>query len=442
VRSASTLLPLCFAFPIGACTPDIGVDPTPEVMEFDTLVTPPRVPEPTHVIINPVTKHIDFRLAGIAVPADCAAPGPMPQAQCEFYQYLQSLDGYPTVTPARAPASAALDPASLTPQNVVVVDAVTRQVVPDIPVTFDGAGRYVVLSPPRGWDAGHLYMVGVRGYATGVKGSSGQEVVASVPYYLLKQDSSLTCGATTPDAIPETCPPFVLLATSMGAQVARAAVLQLEALRGEYNRIGITDLLAAAGGIQKSELAVYWAFPTHSGPVAELDPKTGKIPKVMGDNQIQVAVKGPVDPATLRATTAGKPGTVTLMDLTATAGANLVAGLPPFDVAYDKGSIVLTTRMPLVPGHQYGVFLSNGVLALDGKPMVPSPVSVLLTARGKLVDAAGKSQVSSVADADAAALEVGRLGLADLLDNQLIQTLTGLDRSKLTYVFAFPFGGQ
>jgi hypothetical protein len=426
-----------------ACTPNLGTDVLPAVMEFDTTATPPRVPEPTHVIINPGTRRIDFRLANINVPANCAAQTDMPQAQCEFYQYLQTLDGFPTVTPARAPVSAALDPTALTPQNVVVVDAITRQVVAGVNVSFDAASKYLVIDPRAGWSLGHLYLVGVRGYASGVRSADGREVVASVPYYLLKQDGSISCGATSPDMVPESCPAFQLLASSMGTLVARAAVLQLEALRGEYARLMTIDLLGAVGGIPKDELAVYWAFPAHSAPVAELNPKAGKVPQVVSDTELRVAVKGDLDPATLQPTTAGKPGTVTLLDLTAVAGSNLMAGLPPFDVLLDAGSIVLRPRQALQPGHQYGIFLSTGITSADNKGLVPSPVSVLLSMHGKLVDAAGKSQVSAVSDADAALLEVGRAGLADLFDNAIVQALIGLDRTKVAYVFAFPFvGGQ
>jgi hypothetical protein len=88
------------------------------------------------------------------------------------------------------------------------------------------------------------------------------------------------------------------------------------------------------------------------------------------------------------------------------------------------------------------LFLSTAITSPEGKPLVPSPVSFLLTAHGKLVNAAGQSQVSGVADADAAMLEAGRAALVELFDNPVIQALTGLERAKLAYVFAFPFGAH
>jgi hypothetical protein len=408
-------------------------------MQFEPTATPPRVPEPTHVIINPGTRHIDFSLAGVTVPMDCATQTAMPRAQCEFYHYLQSLDGYPTVTPARAPVTAPLAATSLTPDNVVVVDAVTRQRFTDVTIGFDADNKYLVITPKNGWDLGRLYVAGVRGYGAGVKTVSGHDVVAPVPYYLLKGDSSISCNATTPDAVALTCPQLQLLATSMDLDAARTSVVQLEALRGSYQSLNALPLLEQVGGIPRAELAVYWAFPAHSNPVAELDPLAGKVPKVTPPNEVRVAVKGTIDPATLRPTVGGKAGTVTLMDLTATMGGNLVAGLPPVDVSYDGGAIVMRTHDPLVSGHMYGLFLGTGITtpAPESKGLVPSPVSFLLTARGKLVDAMGKSQVSAVGDADAGLLEPGRAALADLFDNMLIQAVTGLDRATLAYVYSF-----
>jgi hypothetical protein len=48
--------------------------------------------------------------------------------------------------------------------------------------------------------------------------------------------------------------------------------------------------------------------------------------------------------------------------------------------------------------------------------------------------------VSGVSDADAAQLEAGRSALQELFDNPVIPAITGLERAKLAYVFAFPFG--
>jgi hypothetical protein len=187
-------------------------------------------------------------------------------------------------------------------------------------------------------------------------------------------------------------------------------------------------------------VAVLWGFPIHSASVAELDPKADLIPHGTAPDEIRVGVQGPVDPATVSAFVVGvQQGSVVIMDLTAAATGDSVAGFPVTDAQYADGSIVIKGRQPFVVGDQYGIFLKRTIRAPGGAPLVASPVSMLLTARGELVDAQGHSNVSGVADADAAMLEEGRLQLATLFDTQIVQLLTEITRDNLVYCFAFPF---
>jgi hypothetical protein len=233
---------------------------------------------------------------------------------------------------------------------------------------------------------------------------------------------------------------YQLLAGQLPPDAARMTALELEALRASYDQLHVTELLEQVGGIPKSELAMYWAFPTHTSPVAELNPATGAVPSVVGDREMRVAVKGTLDPATLTTTTLGSPGTVTLLDLTAFATGNLMGGLPPFTAAYEDGAIVLRAQSALLPQHRYGIFLANGITDADHRPLVASPASFLLSAHGTLVSPAGQSQVAGVSDAEAAMLEAGRAALAPLFDNPAIPGVIGVDRASLAYVFAFTFG--
>jgi hypothetical protein len=419
-----------------ACTPEIGTDPVPASMPFDPTAMPPRVPEPTHVLVNPTTKRLDFAIAGITVPADCAAPGPLPQAQCEFYQYLQRLDGYPTVTPARTPAPGPIDPATLTPDNVVVVDATSGQVVREVTLGFDAAAGYLTITPKTRWDVGHLYVIGVRGYARGIK-TGGREIVAPVPYYLLKQDSSLTCGATAPEAIADTCPPYALLASSMAPAAARATALQLEALRASYNQLHTTELLAMPGNIPRGELAMYWPspptrrrWPRWIRPRARCPSSSMPHPVGHGERRPRSGPSwspprrgqaGDGDPAGPHRGDGDEPG----------------RGPAAFTASYQAPTLSLQTTGAAGARAPVRALLTNGITSPDGKPLVPSPVSFLLTARGALVKD-GKSQVGGVSDADAVMLESGRAALRELFDNAAIQVIIGLDRAKLAYVYAFP----
>ena len=442
-----------------ACAPSVGNDPVPDEMEFEPGLVPPRVPEPTSLILNPATKKLDFSLAGTPVAADCTTEAENAKAQCEFLTYLQSLDGYPTTTPARTPTTAtALIESTLTVgENIVVVDAKTGALVPDVTVGFDATTRYLTVTPnaaKKTWTVGAFYWLAVRGYEGGVRAKNdtakGNLVVAAPAQFLLKQETSLTCGADTPASLSATCPAFQLLAQpapGVSPEVAKAAavtsVFQLEAIRGAYLDAGAWTHVAAAG-LPKGEVAVLWGFPVHSASVAELDPTLGLVPRVVAADEIRIAVQGSVNPATVRSfVLTEQDGSVVVMDLDeAQIGTSLPAQFPAVDASYANGEIVIKARKPFVVGHQFGVFLKTSIQNTTGQGLVPSPVSKLLTLRGPLLNAVtGKSNVSAVSDADATMLESARHDLAALLDNPDFAKFSGVTREGLAYIYAFPFAG-
>jgi hypothetical protein len=444
---ATLVPPLVLAFALalgvsaGGCTPDVPKSAPPVAMVLDLAAVPPRLPQPTGLIVRPEPGgHIDFRLAGTPVPSDCSAPQPFTQAECEFDTYLQTLDGFPTVTPAAAPATAALDPTTLTlGTNVVVMAARAGKMVTDVGVSFDATTSSLLVQPARSWTTGEAYWIGVRGYQRGVKAVDGADVVGSPTHFLLKQETPLTCGAADPSLVDPKCPAFVLLSQGQTPAKAAASLFQLEAIRLAYQAGHGWDLMALAG-LPKGEIAVLWEFPIHSSSVAELDPAAGLAPRVAAANEIDVAVQGPVDPTTVSAFVPGRQtGTVVLIDLVALLGGDLAGAFPPVTANFVAGAVAITGSAPFVSGHRYGLFLRNTILDDRARPLVPSPVSVLLTLRGSLVDGSGHSTVSTVADGDAAALDVGRLQLATLFDNPMIPPLTGLTRESLVYCFAFTF---
>jgi hypothetical protein len=199
------------------------------------------------------------------------------------------------------------------------------------------------------------------------------------------------------------------------------------------------DIMNALG-FPKDELAVLWGFPIHTNSVPLLVPGTAAVPHVPAANQIVVGVQGPVDPATVSTFVVKQQnGPVVVMDLTAAAAGDLSAGFPPVGAAYlpTPGAIAIQALAPFPAGHQIGLFFTNAIHSPDGEPLVASPVSVMLTLTAPLVDSAGHSTVSGIADADAAALEAGRQALAPLLDNPIFSPLTGVTRANLVYAFAF-----
>jgi hypothetical protein len=420
----------------GACTPAVGDEPAPEFMQWDPA--PPRVPSPTGLIVNPTTGLVDFSRAGISVSQDCAAQQSLPEAACEFEQYLQTLDGFPTVTPAAAPASAQLDPTTLTLGDNVLALTASGAAITNVEVGFDDVD-FLTVTPTASWDLGASYWFAVRGYDHGVRTMAGGEVVGSPTQFLLKQERPLDCGVSDPSQLDRSCPAYdLLLGQGLAPADAAKTLASLEQARLAYLRAGAWDLVAAAG-IPKSEVAVLWGFPIHTQSVAEVSPPA-IVPQITAANQIRVAVHGPVDATTVSPFVAKQQsGSVVLMDLDDVLKKDLVNGLPQVDAQLVDGSIVITGAAPFSPGHNVGVFFTNAIHDDQGRPLVPSPVSVLLTLQGSLVDADGNSTVSGVSDADAATLEPGRQKLAGLFENTSLVGLTGVDRSKLVYCFAFPF---
>jgi hypothetical protein len=432
---------------VPACTPDIDTDPQPEVMEFDPASG--RVAEPSFAVINPVTRLIDLSLGGITVPPECTPTTLPSQAQCEFLQYLQSLDGFPTSSAARTPASAALDPVSLTAQNVAAFDLATmRPLTAQVTVVFDPVSRYLQVAPMRSWAPGSFVWIGVRGYANGVR-AGGKEVVASLAYNLLKREESLACQpaaetcavAVVPAAIPATCPYFQLLAQQMAPAAAQANIAQLEQLRCAIrNTFHGWEALAALGGIPKAEAAMLWGFPTHSSPVIELDPAAGLVPQVVPPSEIRLAVNGELDPATVNAYRLGQnEGSVYLLNVGALATNMIGAGFPSATATYAAGVISVKSVDPLPPG-AYAVIVSRSAKSPTGKALVPPPAVMLALARGPIVNAAGVSQVTSVSNAQAVQLEQGRLQLAPLVNDPMFAALTRLSRETIAYVFSFTVG--
>jgi hypothetical protein len=269
---------------------------------------------------------------------------------------------------------------------------------------------------------------------------------------LLKRETPLTCappGApiTDPAAISVSCPFYQLLNGQPGASdaVTRASLLQLERLRTLFNEPPPAGLagwlqLAAIGGIPKAEAAVLWGFPVHSAPVIDLDPNVGLVPQVVGGDEVHLAVNGALAPETVKAfRIAQETGSVYFMNLAALAQQNLGAGFPPVTASLVGSEIVIKASAPLSPG-LYGVVVTRAAKSPTGVAMVSPPISVLLMAHGPLVDAAGKSTVSSVSDANATQLELGRQQLAPLLENPTLAGVAWQRREDIAYLYAFAVG--
>ncbi len=339
-RVTCAVLLVLVLLPLSGCTPDIKNDWTATVygeMLFDTSVTPAVTPQPTSFALDPNTGLIVVSLLGIVVPTDCEnltadeiAAG-MNVARCEFYQYLTSLDGFPTLpgaAVARAPVSKAVDlskliPASPTsPANTAIMSfpldnplAVTTYDVGNPTVSgVVAVSEPPMVTPPRpytnlslyflnGWQPYTQYLIAFRGGPTlddGLMTMDKNNVMESAAYNLLKRTDSLTCG--TPigpgDQVPVTCPYFTIVnGQEKGQTPAEVSynLFQLETIRTQFIQPA-SILLSLFGKMSLSDAATFWPIQTHSNPVAEFLPQESAdlLGKTLGDLLHTTAV--PVNP--------------------------------------------------------------------------------------------------------------------------------------------------
>jgi hypothetical protein len=131
------------------------------------------------------------------------------------------------------------------------------------------------------------------------------------------------------------------------------------------------------------------------------------------------------------------------MDLTELGAGHTLLGFPHVTASYSGGDIVIDADAPFVTGHTIGIFARKELTDAAGKPLVPSPISVLLRLQGALVDAQGHSQISTIADADAQQLEAGRAMLSALYGDPSLALVTSsfFKREDMVYAYAFTFEG-
>jgi len=491
---------------VGAgCEPEIGNDPVPSFMEFDTATG--RIPEPTVAAISQTTGMLDFGLLGYDVPeepAACLTAAGWPSvAECEFFQYLETLDGYPTLSTMRTPANAALDPATITYEGaaddtlVVLEGGFSKYTAGDgLVVSFNDADNYLYIDNPAGWEIGTLYVGAVRGYDNGVVTSDGTRVVASVIYNLLKREESLLdCApdAQTPpfynaDAVvDDQCKYYELIHEMYASQFPgdpdglHATVVgllaSLEGLRQGYKGVdgitGMWDVIDLVGQMAKDEVAVAWAWPTHTQTTVELQPALGMVPVAEGNNILRLPFKGTIDASSLVPFTLADAEAATVFLLNATVvqqaltnPALLNDAILGFTPTLVGNELVLTADLPFIDGDRHIIMLTAkaegdnrpdlvpanagdpfycGVCdgppgEVGSRPIVPSPLTVYLRTRGALVDADGNSLVSKLDNETAVEVEESRLAMAQLFDEPLFASLThDLIRENVAYVYAFNY---
>ncbi|PTL83274.1 hypothetical protein [Vitiosangium sp. GDMCC 1.1324] len=469
-----------FALGITACEQSV-IEPPPTdlvVAQFDPAAVPPIVPTPNDLAINPKTGLVE-------APVDPSAP----PAQQEFTRdYLNTLDGFPTSAVAGT-AIADVDPATLSPSSVVLLDLKPEAKLPAVtPVLgYDSQKGLLTVTPPAsGWPKGGHYAVAVIGGANGVKGTGGKKVVASPAWALLRFPTPLVSCKEGVERTPDTCHATTnVIPSTEKDELIRikdqaATALRLEALRVQY--APVLDALEAKG-IKRDDVALLWTFTVMSLPEVVFDPDHSVVPfpfdllrdstgthvelpipenapaevkaLYQGLNQLDgfsttspivsenSDTRGAIDVGKLdaslltaatrflRVTATGavpQPGVDVCLDCKNSKKAD---GTTPTD---NPSQLQFVPRLPLSERTTYAVVLTSGLKNEQGKRVVPAGAFALLRSSAPLVDASKKSLVSGVTDDQALKLEAGRQKLKLLIDGLVAG---GIPRKDLTLAWAF-----
>ena len=211
------------------------------ILEFDVGIASSIAPFPAPGALNTQTGKLDLSVVGVDVPTDpanCQTQTAMSVAQCEFYRYLEQLDGFPTLGSLSVPATVAVDVASVAiPGNLFVFDTTSRVAMGsnDLELASSEDGSALQVVPTAGLAVGTTYLVAIRGGDNGIAATGGGQIVASVPFSLLEESSALTCGASTPPEI-KTCEYYddIKADTNLSDGEILAELTALERLRQEF----------------------------------------------------------------------------------------------------------------------------------------------------------------------------------------------------------------
>ncbi len=405
---------------VAGCT-DLGLDPAPNLIHARFDPDARVIPMPTDILRDAGAGHLD--LSSARSPSDSAAA-------TEFYDYLETLDGWSTLMSATVEFTGAIDPKSIGDATLEVWHwgAVPERVT-DVRFEVSSDGTKLQIDPPRtGWQRGEKYVAVLRGGDQGAKGLAGERVECDAAFYFLRQTTRLD----TPDhnhAFP---------GETYDERAANAA--KLEVIREDLApAFDFFETLA----LPRKDVAALWAWtattrtelamdqPSQRMPIPIdllIDPATGHVdlPLAPWDTPLEAESKprlsefdgmslsgdqlfeftAAMDPTTIDETTvqlwqvgaapAQVPASVTLLD--------------------DQQHLVVSPKAGrLAERTTYALAVTSAVRDKTGRPPVLMPIGHFLQSHAPVFDG-GASQISAVGDADAQRLEISRGELASTLD--------------------------
>lgn len=355
-----------------ACAPEIPNTPPGEfvVARFDPSAAPPVVPTPNDLVTNTTTG-----LLVVPVPAEASA------ADKWFYDWLNTLNGFPAAVGASVTFTHALDPATVTASTVRAIDLDASNATVDVTRTYTDStstvapGQLAIAPPTGGWLPGHRYALAIVGGLNGVRSKTGLTCVGSATWSFIRNAGELidcpnddlastSCRLTT-EIIPST------ITEDQGRRVTDqlATAKRLETLRRKYKPA--IDAFVAAG-VQRADLALLWTFRIDDSASFVFDPTASKVPSPNNLAIKQGLVASPIDP---NASAAAQEWTRTWL--------NTLNGFPPTTAAgaeiaqQDLDPTTLNERTVRVSVQQGGALVGPPTISWNArlKRLVISPAA-------------------------------------------------------------------
>lgn len=352
-------------------------------------------------------------------------------SEAEFYEYLETLDGWSTLMSATVEFTGAIDPTSISDGTVQVWHwSAVPERVESARISLSADGKKLTIDPPRtGWQRGDRYVALVRGGSKGLVGLSGEKVECDAAFYFLRQQEALD----TPNhehAFP---------GDDHDERVSNASRLEgiRQDLTGAFDYFGAHD-------IPREDVAALWAFtvttktelamdqPSQRIPLPidlMIDPATGHIdaPIAPWDTPVEAEAKGrlsDLDGASLSGsqlfefTAPMNAATLTEQNiqLYKISGGSPVLEPATIELLADKTHIVVTPKSGRLPEKTtFALVLGKGIQDANGQTPVLMPIGHFLRAQQPLlVD--GHSQIHAIDDRDALKVETSRKELVAALD--------------------------
>jgi dienelactone hydrolase len=411
---------------VGGCT-DLTLDPQPKLIHARFDPDARVIPMPTDVLRDKDAKKL-------ALPNDTEKErAKLTEAEAEFFDYLETLDGWSSLMSATVEFTGAIDDKSVTDGTVQVWHWGPVPVrVDDVRLNVSKDGKKITIDPPRtGWQRGGRYVAIVRGGSKGVIGREGEKVECDAAFYFLRQQQKLDT-AEHEHAFP-------------GVDYLER---QDNAKKLEDIRLDLTDAFdffeKPAMAIPRAEVAALWAFtvttrtelamdqPSQRMPLPidlMIDPTTGRIdaPAAPWDSEVEAEAKGrlsefdgfglsssqlfeftgPMNPNNI------SESTVKVYDIS---GGTPVLVPATVELLADKQHLQITPKQGrLAEQTRYAIVVTDAVRDAAGLAPTVMPIGHFLKAKAPiLVD--GESQIPAIDDADARKVEGSRAELTAALD--------------------------